>query len=420
MVWYIGSNGSSNASTCGRAIETPCINLTVILEGSQLFGNSSGFCRMARGDRDGRSSTTVNFLEGRHFVDPVCLSNWQNMRIIGLAPKGSVSITTRNGGLRGLFQFEDSTGITVSNIIYDTGYVGKSMFYFSNCRDISITDCSFSVETPHTRGVEMVGCSGDLVVTRSTFIGNPELAIVEDNFVIGLSVEHGCDTNGLQCDTSFSPFQLSVTDSTFTTVSSGGEASDNYGSTKTRGTALRVRFMSRSFGNRATIDNITVTGATSQGGSSVLVNFDTGSSDNAVLVTRSKFMSNRVRYGGGVAAYFFSGPTNSVLNIEDCVFENNIAAFEGGGVFAVFLESDETNSLQITRSSFTRNTALVGAGVYLLSNPFWFSQRGVFDPVSPALVTANLTNCTFVENRADLKEGVVNLLRLVLNVDGVK
>ena len=418
VVWYIGGrNGSADISTCGRSIETPCINLTVILQDSQLFENGTSSCRISNGDEDGRSSTTLYFLEGTHHMDPVCLTNWDNLSAIGLGPRGSVTVTTRLGGMSGLFSFTSCTQITISNIVFGAAFVGRSTLHFCNTRDITISDCSFSVEIANTRGVEMIQCSGDIFVVRSTFVGNPELAYRSDNVVIGLSIVHGYEFNPL-CTGDPQPMQLSIADSYFTSLTSGGGPDDNYASTRSRGTALRVRFLKDSINNQVSIDNITVTNTVSVSGSAVLIDFDTGSDTNTVSITRSKFSRNRVRYGGGVASYFFSRPQFGRLSIEDCIFEDNEAAFEGGGVFVVFLGSDASNFLQINRSVFRRNTALVGAAVFLLNNPVWFSQRGLFDPVSPPLITANISDCTFTGNRADLKEGVLNLLRMELYVGG--
>lgn len=418
VVWYIGSrNGSADISTCGRSIATPCISLTVILQDSQLFENGTSSCRISNGDEDGRSSTTLYFLEGTHNMDPVCLTNWDNLSAIGLGPKGSVFVTTRIGGISGLFSFTSCTGITISNIVFGAAFIGRSTLHFCNSRGITVTDCAFSVETANTRGVEMIQCSGDISVTRSTFVGDPELASRSDNVVIGLSVVHGREFNP-QCIGEPQPLQLSITDSDFTSLTSGSGSDDNYASTRSTGTALRVRFLQDSANNRVSIDNITVTNTISMAGSAVLIDFDTGSDTNTVSITRSKFSRNRVRYGGGVASYFFSGPQFGRLSIDDCIFEDNEAAFEGGGLFVVFLGSDASNFLQINRSVFRRNTAIVGAALFLLNNPVWFSQRGLFDPVSPPLITANISDCSFTENRADLKEGVLNLLRMELYVDG--
>ncbi len=419
IVWYIGNNGSDDISTCGRSIATPCINLTVVLRNSQLFENGTFSCRISNGDSDGRLSTTVYFLEGKHFSDPLCLTNWDNLSIIGLGPKGSVTVTTGIGGMNGLFSFTRSTGLSFSNIVFETEFVGRSTLYFCTCMDITIEDCSFSVATPNTRGVEIIQSSGNITISRSNFIGSPELSSQIDNFVIGLSIVHGYG-GGTLCTGDPLPFQLIVSDCQFISITSGEIANNDYSASRSRGTVLRIRFLKSSVNNRVTIENITVVNTTNMAGSAVLVDFDTDSDTNTVSITRSKFTSNRVRYGGGVAAYFYFGPQFGRLSIEDCIFENNVAAFEGGGVFATFLGSDASNFLSINRSVFTRNSAIVGAGLFLLNNPVWFSQRGLFDPVSPPLITVNVSDCSFLNNRADLKEGVLNTLRIELFVDGLR
>ncbi len=419
VVWYIANNGSDDISTCGRSIAMPCINLTVVLQNSELFENGTSSCRGSTGDSDGRSSTTVYFLEGTHFMDPVCLTNWDNLRVVGIGPKGSVTVGSRIGGLNGLFSFTNCTGLTISNIVFETGFIGRSTLYFCTCVDITIEDCLFSVATANTQGVTIIQSSGDISIIRSNFFGNPELSSRVDNFVIGLSIVHG-NGGGSLCVGDPRPFQLAISDCQFTSITSGELAEDNYSSVRSRGTVLRIRFLRGSENNRVTIENITVTNTLYIAGSAVLIDFDSGSDTNTVSIARSKFSRNRVRYGGGVAAYFYSDPHFGRLSVEDCIFENNVAAFEGGGVFAVFLGSDASNFLRVERSIFTGNSALVGAGLFLLNNPVWFSQRGLFDPVSPPLITVNVSDCSFVNNRADLKEGVLNTLRVELFVTGVR
>ena len=328
-----------------------------------------------------------------------------------------VIITSTLGAPRGFFEFNECTRVSISNIHFDTGFIGKSTLFFDSCRDVTITDCSFSVRIANTRGIDMTQCSGQIAFSRCVFVGEPLLAGRIDNQIIALSVSHGCeDASCLPAES----FQLSVINSTFINVTSGGKADDNYASVRSRGTALRVRFLRGSVDSSAMFDGLQVSGTVDPSASSVLVNFDSGSRNNTALFVNSHFRGNRVRYGGGIAGYFYSGTTNSLLEINDCTFEGNEAGFEGGGVFTTFLVSDTSNFLLISRSVFRKNRALVGAGVFLLNSPFFLKPRGLFHPNSPPLITANLTDCTFMENQALYTEGVVSLLRIELYVNGIR
>lgn len=416
-VWYISAdpNASSDIASCGRSLEAPCNSLQVIIDQSSLFDNGTTVCRLSNGDDDGRTSTTLYFLEGRHFVPPVCLKGWDNLSIIGMGD--NVTISSRLGAPRGFFEFNECTGVSISNIHYDIGFIGKSTLFFDGCRDISITGCSFSVHIANTRGIEMSQCSGQITLSQCLFVGEPSLAGRIDNYIIALSISHGCEVD--RC-TPADPFQLSVVNSTFINVTSGGEPVDDYGSVRSRGAALRVRFLRGSVDSSAMFDRLQVQGTVNPSASSVLVNFDLGSSNNKALFVNSHFRDNRVRYGGGIAGYFYAGPTNSLLEINDCTFESNEAAYEGGGVLVTFLVSDTSNTLLMSRNMFKKNSALVGAGIFVLNSPFFTMPRGLFHPNAPPLVSANLTDCTFIENKALNTEGVVSLLRIELYVNGMR
>lgn len=419
VVWYISANASasSDIATCGRSLADPCNSLQLVLDQSPLFDNTTGQCRTSNGDGDGRTSTTLYLLEGTHVVPPVCLRGWDNLHIVGV---GESVVRSRLGAARGFFEFVGCTGVSLSNLQFDTGFVGKSTLFFDGSRDISIQQCTFSLQVPNSRGVDMTGCVGEISFSLCVFTGDTALATQEDNHVIALSVTHGCEGNSGNCAPPLDSFQLSVQASTFINVSSGGFPDDNYSRVRGSGTALRVRFLNGSVNNIVVLDGIQVLGAINPSASAALVNFDSGSSNNRAMFMNSLFRNNRVRYGGGVAGYYFSGPTDSLLEVTNCTFESNEASFEGGGVFAAFISSDHSNSLHVSRSAFTRNKAQVGAGVFVLNSPFWFTPRGLFHPISPPLVTTNLTDCTFIGNQALLSEGVVSVLRVELHVDGTK
>ena len=423
VVWYISAvNGSTDIATCGHSIDRPCASLQMIIDQSPLFDNSSSRCHISLGDDDGRSSTTVYFLEGEHFVPPLCLMNWRNLRIAGL---GRVVITSQDsvGATRAFFEFRQCSNISIENLEeFDTSFVGKSTLFFDNTSDIQISGCVFPVMRLQSTGVIAQRAYGTVEITDSRFFGNTEAGSTES---YGLSITHGCADNGrsdAECSNTWPPIQILIRNTSFFNFTAAGAMPDDrYSSTRSDSIGMRIRFLSGSSNSTVLIENVQSSGNVNAGGSHTLVNFDSFSSGNTVRFSNCTFEDNQVRYGGGIAAYFYGGTRDNSLEIEDSRFLNNIADFEGGGVFVAYLESPENNLVQISRNTFKRNRAYSGAGVFAFNSPSFLDQAGLFDPVSLPLVTANLTNCTFRYNKAtQLREGVITLLRMLFNITGIR
>lgn len=423
VVWYISAtNGSSDIATCGHSIDRPCASLQLIIDQSPLFDNTSTTrCHVSLGDDDGRSSTTVYFLEGEHFVPPVCLMNWTNLRIAGL---GKVVITSQDSiaASRAFFEFRQCSNVSIENIEgFDTSFVGKSTLFFDSTSDIRISNCIFPVLRLQSTGVIAQRVSGVVEITNSLFFGNTELGTRES---YGLSILHGCPDNGRgnpECFNFWPPVHITICDTNFTNFTTEGTPDDRYSSTRSDSIGMRIRFLPGSTNSAALIENVQSNRNINAGGSHMLVNFDSQTSGNSVRFSNCRFEGNKVRYGGGIAAYFYGGARGNILEIKDSWFVNNVADFEGGGIFVAYLESPENNHVQMSQNYFEGNQAYSGAGVFVFNSPSFLNQGGLFDPVSLPLVRANLTNCTFKHNKAmQLKEGVVTLLRMLFNITGVR
>ena len=423
VVWYVAAtNGSSDIATCGHSIDTPCESLQLIIDQSPLFDNTSTTrCHLSLGDDDGRSSTTVYFLEGVHFVPPLCLMNWTNLRIAGL---GKVVITSRDSiaASRAFFEFRQCSNISIEDIeSFDTSFIGKSSLFFDSTSDIRIARCTFPVVRLQSTGVIVQRTRGVVEITDSLFFGNIDPNTRES---YGLSITHGCTDNGRsddECPKFWPPVYITISNTNFTNFTTQTPPDDSYASTRSDSIGMRIRFLPGSTNSTVLIENVQSSGNVNPGGSHTLVNFDSKSSGNSVRFVNCRFEENKVRYGGGIAAYFFGGTRDNSLQIEDSWFVNNTADFEGGGIFVAYLDSPENNLVQISRNNFERNEAYSGAGVFVFNSPSFLDQAGLFDPVSLPLVTANLTNCTFMHNKAtQLKEGVVTLLRMLFNITGVR
>ena len=424
VTWYISPNGTPDPG-CGRTRESPCDSLNTVLNLSHLFNVTSSLagapCFYSPGNDDGRRSTTVFFDGGENFVPPTCLRNWTNLAIIGL---GDVTITSSLGAPRAFFEFASCNNVTITNLHFVATFPGKGTLYFEMSRQISVTDCSIPLTQHPSMGIEIVLGGGDVQIASNLFYGNSSL-VAEGGSTVALKVTQGRQMSGCsfqdECNNNaFEAINLTVINCTFRDIASGGEPSDSYGSTHTDAIALSVRFFSGASNNRMVVGDSVFTGIVYTKASSVLVNYDSASVNNYARFVNCSFSKNRVRYGGGIAAYFYGKPQNGLLEIENCTFTNNEASFEGGGVFVVFLSRNLENSVYISRSRFTRNYAQYGAGIFLFNNPAWFNRNGPPDAVSLPLVRANVTDCMFEENQALPTEGVINALRIVLTISGVR
>jgi hypothetical protein len=95
-------------------------------------------------------------------------------------------------------------------------------------------------------------------------------------------------------------------------------------------------------------------------------------------IVRCRFVNNSTEYGGGIYGYDFSG------SIEDCVFEDNTAQFNSGGVQLGF-----GGTCSFTRNRLLRNHAGDGGGGMHVVN--WFEG-----PVTLVWIDS----CEFIDNTA--------------------
>ena len=422
FTWYISPSSSSNSSTCGRTRDDPCDSLRTILDRSPLFVTSSSGarCYSSSGNDDGRTSTTVYFEEGVSFVPPTCLKNWTNLAIIGL---GNVTITSSLGAPRAFFEFDGCSNITVRNLHFVAAFPGKGTFYFEMSRQISIQSCTIPLIRHPSMGIDITLGGGDIEVANTVFYGNP--AMVEGRGTVALKLTQGRSSSSCsfqdECDNAvLEAVNLTITNCIFRDIVAGGAPTDSYRMSHTDAVAVAVRFFSEAVGNRMVVRDSLFARIVYPVASSVLVDYDSGSVNNYAQFVNCTFRENRVRYGGGIAAYFFSEPQNGLLEVENCQFLDNDVSFEGGGVFAAFLSRSLENSVRISRSQFIRNRAPYGAAIFLFNNPSWFDLHSTPNAVSLPLIVTNITDCVFEDNVALFSEGVINTLRMQLNISGTK
>lgn len=185
--------------------------------------------------------------------------------------------------------------------------------------DVQLTDCIFT--NNNASGILAQG--GRCVVNRCSFIGN--------SWNGGIRASDGI---------------LTVTNSLFSGNSGGG-------------------MYTTAFNNGVLID-----------GCDFVDNSGGGLGIFSGLVRNSRFIRNSTtESGGGILA-----SRNAI--VADCIFEQNTAAFQGGGMW---LESDST---EVERCSFFGNSAQLGGGMAIRNSP-------------------TVRNCVFVGNRATASGGAL-------------
>ena len=421
VVWYVGQGGSPDITTCGRTPEAPCDSLQTILDQSPLFGNVTFNCYLSGGDADGRTSTTVNFLPGAHFVPPTCLMGWGNLYIIGLGPPGSVNITSDLSGARAVFNFEQCSNVSITNLVFQTAFPGRVTLFFYNSTDISVRDSVFPLLRLHSGGILIDDCSGDVLIENCEMYGNPDFAD-SSNSERALRIRQGSDSSVTMEELPPLTLTAVIRDCRFHDIASGGTPQDSYSSSHSDGIVIEINFLGGAVDNQVTVQGCSFYRIFNVRTSGVLVNYDYRSGNNSVFFLDSTFLNNAVRYGGGIAGYFYGSAQNSVLEVTGCNFTDNAAAFEGGGIFVAFLSVDVSNAVSVSSSTFTGNRARYGSGVFLFNNPAWTDVLDSHsDAVALPLVLANITDCEFERNEALLlTEGTINALRILLTIDGTR
>lgn len=288
-----------------------------------------------------------------------------------------------------------------------------------------MTKASFQVITSRRVGLQILHSAGEILISDCQFSSSQGGFLVSG--VLALDVTHGCESciipfSNMTYDFFSHCFSLVMERCTFQDISSIiGTPQNNYDVSRDNAVAVRMRFADNSVNNRILVNNSNFANIRNTEGSSVLVTLSGSARDNRITFQGCTFTGNMVHYGGGVASYFYSGPSNNALEIKDCDFNQNNAVLEGGGFFAVFLSSGSNNTVVLSDSRFLFNRAQYGGAVFMLNNPSWFEQQRAFNPMSSPLVEAEIRGCDFFANNVYvLTNGIVSVLRVQLNMSGSK
>ncbi len=86
-----------------------------------------------------------------------------------------------------------------------------------------------------------------------------------------------------------------------------------------------------------------------------------GTTLQSALIKRCRFIGNSAVDGGGLC---IDGNSATVIQLEDCVFDENQASGRGGGIFDDFCDGNSNAGLRILNCEIRSNTALIGGGLY--------------------------------------------------------
>ena len=405
--WYVAPYGSSNATVCGTDRNSPCSDIRLVLDKNYPLAPSIP-CYLPRNDSAG--ATTTFFFEGTNYVPPLCVSQWCNLRFAGL--EKATLIVQQVSTLDGLLNIDNCINVTVESLQLASSPVGRSVLYIRNSRNVSIQNCTIAVTGEASIGLDVEDSSGDITIANTLFYGNGATGAGAGPPSCALRVAQGASQD---------PFNLQVYNCTFQDVAdyaAPGQAGNSYMDVYADAVGLRLRLDTDTAGNVVTVQNSLFTRLRSTSSNVVGVDFDTSSSGNLVQFIGCEFRDNTARYGGGVSAYFWINSSNNTLLVQGCNFTNNTATLEGGGVLGVFISEQVNNRLEIQSSTFIGNTATYGAGVFILNNPAWYDYTGANYNITLALVSVNVSDCTFINNVAPISEGILSVISVLLYMNG--
>ena len=414
VTWYIGGpnhpNASANVAECGRTAQLPCINLSIVLQFSEVFEINRTVCALSTNEGN-RSSTTIIFLSGTHLLPALCLFNWSNLYVKGEADVSIVPVENGLIGDYGLFTFINSSNITINNLDFFVNIHGRTALLFVNITDLYVSSCVYHLPIEESLGIVVRQPRGDVVIHGCSFIGSVSnmtnsagLRLVYGEGVSTVKIDH-CDFEYFYAE----PMARR----------------ESYANARTVGRALVLSFNELSIGHEVEISHCIFADNVANTGSTLLMLFDLNAQQNTILVTESQFIRNRNLYGA-MGIYHWRRSSDNSVTIRNSNFSNNTANLEGGGIFVAFLSRHVTNLLRIDNCVFEYNTANEGGAIHLFNSPAWFTHSV---DASNDLVSVNISDCTFTSNTARGSsvlnvavgtEGIINALRIRLFLSNTK
>lgn len=313
-----------------------------------------------------RRPVTLSFsLVGDTTSDNSAFAINSQVTIVGAADRSRITLrgTGPTGDLR-LFRVLAGghltlEGLTMTNWATDTN---GSVLAVDPVGFATITNCNFSNNSAHSQGGAIfMSLGGELL---------PPVSVMNSTFSNNRAHDGGAFNGGGQTFGQRSANFLNCIFRENTAVDRGG--------------AIAL------YNAAATLTDCTLENNTAhQGG---------GIAGGGVFLTHSTFIGNRATDGGSLFVGIGGGDTNgsilevggpggvSSLLVDSCTFTNNSAMHRGGALFIV------VNSLasEITSSTFTRNRAQQGGGIFLDSSELSFLTKLLPEPIQPTVFASNI------------------------------
>ena len=134
-------------------------------------------------------------------------------------------------------------------------------------------------------------------------------------------------------------------------------------------------------------------------GGGIAITFKGTALQNSISIINCTFLNNSAQYGGGIEAIFQDFASENRVNISNCTLTKNRAAERGGGALQlgyIATQNVSHNSITITDTDFVENSAAWGGGVAFYSTR---SKRDVKN-------TLKFMNCRWVRNSAAMGAGM--------------
>lgn len=430
QVYYVSSQFGSDIDSCGATSSTPCSSVYYVLNSTltqQVFNGGTCFTSPSNGP------LSIILLEGNHIIDPVCLAAIDNFTISSQTFANIYSSIF--GNLYGIIYLLDSSNVTITNLNFVDSVIGRSTIYAHNTSNIRISNCSIPVYADGASGLGLVNPQGSVTITNIKIYGNRVLNSISEDLLhhgspgtafyitIGVGSSYGYYLTEAQLLTTLDPVDIIVENCSFEKITfETDQGIYDYRQTSQRSKVMRVTLTRKAVGNKIIFRDCMFENNIDLTGSIALTNIE-NAQDNMVEFQHCTFQHNFALFGGGIGAYFSGGDTlNNTISVTDSTFLYNKATQEGGGVFTVTLASSpQSNNLIIMDSLFSHNLAVYGASVFLFNDPVPYLEVSSDVPIiSQPLMKVTINNSSFKNNKAVLSEGVVNALRINLQLSGTK
>ena len=395
----VDANTGNNTLACLKSNKQPCKTLEYVQSKLRAVAEHSVVIDIC--DPQINLTTSLNFTD---FIE---------LTIKGEENSTNIVCNTSNIGL----SFINVIGLTLDHIqltdcgaIHSCSICGQhtqqnkvleiSALYIFHCKDVNISHCT--LRKSKGTGISMIDTYGDVFiehtdVLQSYFEGNKSMC--------GGSGLHIAFSSRIDNDGKCSIGQRFISAATYNIdkcnfVSNIADVSRSLLSNLTS-------FISNTMGGGATIHfgleatNILINIFKSvfkdnysglDGGGLYLVNLNSTTRHNQVILSHTYFLNNHAHYLGGGGIMIFVGYGAGKMSLISCEFVNNSAAGGGGGVSISSVEEDAYNLVEFTNCSWTENTALHGSAVHMMPWIVPTIQQGPY----PTIV---FINCSISGNR---------------------